>query len=282
MRQPLKCSLVMTTGLFPALLRYWRTQRGRSQLDLALDAGVSARHVSFLESGRARPSSEMVLRLMAALHVPLRVQNEALRAAGLPAHFAEPGLAEIDPRIQAALTQMMAQQEPFPLVVLGADFGVLQSNRAAEALFSAFVAEPAELPEVLNMFTLFFHPKLLRPFVQDWTTLARSLINRLHKEAIQRRGDERLQQLIEHVLSMAGVPSSFRHPDFSQQAPPVQEVRFEREGLRVAFLVTVTRFSAPAQVMLDELSVESCFPLDAETRATCERMAREYRVTPRG
>jgi transcriptional regulator with XRE-family HTH domain len=262
----------MSNELFPALLRYWRGRHGLSQLDLALEAGVSARHVSFLEAGRARPSADMALRLLSVLHVPLRAQNEALRAAGLTARFPEPGLEELDPQLQRALTHMMAQQEPFPLTVLGGDFGILRSNRGAEGLFGAFVAEPSHMPPSPDIFTLLFDPRLLRPFVEEWTVFARSMLGRLQRELLQRAGDTRLQILLDRVLELPGVPPSWRHPDFSTQAPAAQSLRLTRGTMSVGFLVTVTKFSAPQQVMLDELSVESCFPLDDATRSVCERL----------
>jgi transcriptional regulator with XRE-family HTH domain len=110
----------MTQNLFGALLKHWRRRRGWSQLDLALGADVSARHVSFLESGRARPSEEMVLRLLSALEVPLRDQNGILLAASFPARFAEPGLDAIHPSIDLAIARILRQQEPFPLTVMTA------------------------------------------------------------------------------------------------------------------------------------------------------------------
>jgi transcriptional regulator with XRE-family HTH domain len=264
----------MSTRLFPALLRYWRRRRGQSQLDLALEAGVSARHVSFLESGRAQPSTDMVLRLLAALEVPLRAQNEALRAAGLGARFPDPSLDELDLDVQRAIAQMMAQQEPYPLTVLGGDFRVLRSNRATERLFGAFVAEPARMPASPDMFSMFFDPNLLRPFVEAWEGFARSMLNRLHRELLQRGGDERLDELLARTLAMPDVPETWRHPDFSVEAPAAHTLRMRRGDLRVAFLVTTTKFSAPQRVVLDELCVESCFPLDDVTRATCERLSK--------
>jgi transcriptional regulator with XRE-family HTH domain len=140
----------MTSRLFSALLRYWRGRRGLSQLELALEADVSARHVSFLESGRAQPSAAMVLKLFSVLSVPLRDQNQALRAAGLEPHFAEPALDALPPEIDSALTQMMAQHEPYPLTVLSVDARVVRSNRAAQKVFEAFIAEPSALPEPLD------------------------------------------------------------------------------------------------------------------------------------
>src|SRR5262245_38451982 len=119
--------------LFPALLKYHRGRRGLSQLELALEADVSARHVSFLESGRAQPSPEMILRLLSVLGVPLRGQNEALVAAGFEPQFAEPPAGGLPREVGAAITQMMEQHEPFPLTVLGADGTLLRANRAAKA-----------------------------------------------------------------------------------------------------------------------------------------------------
>jgi transcriptional regulator with XRE-family HTH domain len=264
----------MSNQLFPALLRYWRRRRGLSQLDLSIEAEVSARHLSFLESGRARPSTDMALRLLSALHVPLHAQNEALRAAGLPPRFPEPGLGAIDPYVQQALVRMMNQQEPFPLTVLGIDFALLHSNRAAQSIFRAFVAEPSHMPASPDMFTLFFDPRLLRPFVLDWATFARSMLVRLQREMLQRGEDERLRRLLDRVLAFPGVPASWRHPDFSLEGPCAQLLRLRRDTLSVGFLIAITKFSSPRQVILDELSVESCFPLDEATRATCERIAR--------
>jgi transcriptional regulator with XRE-family HTH domain len=263
----------MTSRLFPALLRYWRGRRGLSQLELALEAEVSARHVSFLESGRTRPSSGMLLRLFAVLDVPPRDQNEALRAAGLEPYFPEPSLDALPPEVERALSQMLAQHEPFPLVVLSLESTILRSSQGATALFGAFVAEPEALPAKLDMVALLFDPRLLRPFVVEWPALARSMLSRIHRENLQRGGDERLTALLERAFSFPDVPRAWRLPDFSVEAQPTLILRLERGGLRVAFLVTVTVFSAPQQIAFDELRIESCFPLDEETRAACIRLA---------
>ena len=263
----------MASRLFPVLLSHWRKRRGLSQLDLAVEAEVSARHLSFLETGRAQPSEEMILRLLSVLRVPLRAQNEALRAAGFPPRFPEPGPNEIPPSVDAALTKMMEQQEPYPLTVLSGDLTILRSNRAAERLFGAFIAKPEELPPVRDMFTLLFDDRFMRPFVVEWEALARGMVSRLHREHLDRVDDDRLATLLDRVLSYPGVPPSWRHPDPTADIAPMQTARLERDGLRVGFLITITIFSAPQQVTLEELRVESCFPLDDETRRVCERLA---------
>lgn len=130
----------MTQQLFSALLKHWRRRRGWSQLDLALAADVSARHLSFLESGRAHPSEEMVLRLMNTLEVPLREQNEILRAASFPARFPEPELDAIHPSIELAIARVCRQQKPFPLTVMTAGYDIVRANDAAAAIFAHFTA----------------------------------------------------------------------------------------------------------------------------------------------
>jgi transcriptional regulator with XRE-family HTH domain len=262
----------MANRLFPALLRYWRQRRGLSQLELALQADVSSRHVSFLESGRSVPSEAMVLRLFAVLGVPLRDQNQALLAAGMLARFPENTPDGIPPEVKQAIAQMIEQHEPFPLVVLSADSVVLCCSRGATALFKAFVAEPAALPMPLDMITLLFDERLLRPFVVGWESLARAMVSRLHRELLL-SGDPRLAALLQRIFSIPGVPVAWRHPDFATETEASLTVRLERDSLRAAFLVTVTVFSIPRQVALDELRIESCFPLDAETRALCARLA---------
>ena len=262
-----------TSGqLFPALLRYWRGRRGLSQLELALEADVSSRHISFLESGRARPSEEMVLRLFSVMTVPLSDQNQALAAAGFEARFPSPPADALPPEIDQALEQMMAQHEPFPLAVVSIDGSVLCQNRGATRLFQAFMASPDALLPQVDMFSLLFDPRFMRPHVVDWESLARSIASRLNREHLL-RGDARLGAVIDRIFAYPDVPREWRQPDFSAAVPPTLRLRLARGDLRVGFLVTVTTFSTPQQVTLDELRIESCFPLDDETRSVCARLA---------
>jgi len=258
--------------LFPALLRYWRTRRGLSQLELALSADASARHISFLETGRARPSAEMVLRLLSVMNVPLQDQNQALLASGFEPRFPTPHVEALDPEIEQVLTQMMAQHEPFPLVVLLLDGTILRQNQGATRLFSSFVASPAAITEPANLFSFLFDPQLMRPFVVGWEAFARSIASRVHREHLH-RGDARLDEVLERIFAQPGVPGEWRQADFSRDVPATLRLRLQRDALQVEFLVTVTTFSTPQQVTLDELRIESCFPADAATRETCLRLA---------
>jgi len=184
-------------------------------------------------------------------------------------------LDAISPDVEQALLQMMAQQEPYPLTVLDGAFTIVRSNQAASAVFGAFVAEPQSMPEKPDMFSLVFDPRLLRTSVLDWETLARTMMGRQQRELLQRGGDARLEALLARTLALPDVPAAFQHADFSQQPEPTQTVRLSRGEHSVNFLIAVTAFASQTQVTLEELRVESCFPLDEATRRTCQRLAEQ-------
>jgi transcriptional regulator with XRE-family HTH domain len=263
----------MSDLLFPALLKFWRGRHGQSQLDLALTAGVSARHISFLEAGRATPSADMVLRLMAALNVPLRNQNEVLQAAGFEPRFPEPELGAISPAVDWAVERMLQQQEPYPLALLAADYRIVRRNGAASRLFELFSQDPVRAGEPLDMFSLLFDPALARPFVVEWEQLASKMLARLHRELLHSGGDSRLSALLDRTLRFPGVNAQWRRPDLSTGIDSTLEVWLRRADLRVGFMTTITVFSAPRLVTLEELRIESYFPLDEATRSACERLA---------
>lgn len=270
----------MATKLFAALLKYWRTRRGMSQLDLALHAGVSARHVSFLETSRASPTEAMVRRLFGALDVPLRDVDEALVAAGIASRRDEP--AEHD-GVELAIRRMLDAQEPYPCLVVSIGADVLRANDAATDLFSGFVAEPSRLGAALNMFDLVFDPALQRPFIVNWEQVARQMLIRAQREALS-RGSDALRGHIERALGYPGVPQAWRHPDFAVAVDPVFTIRLARGAASIAFINTITAFSAPQCASLEELRIESCFPLDDQTRAYCEerRSQRLAKVPSKG
>jgi len=260
--------------LFPALLRHWRMRRGYSQLDFALLADVSARHLSFLETGRAEPSREMILRLAAALDVPLRERNTMLRAAGHADEYPEPALAAGLPAgVAQAIERMLAQHEPYPMIVLDRRYDIVRTNAAAGRLMMRFVAEPAALGTPPNAFTMLFDPRLVRPFVVDWERTAHELVSRLHRESLIDANAAVLAPLLDSLFEYPDVPREWRQPDFSVPSEPTIVLRFRRGDVELAFLTTMTVFSAPQNVTLDELTLESYFPVDPATAELCQRLA---------
>jgi transcriptional regulator with XRE-family HTH domain len=260
--------------LFSALLRHWRTRRGMSQLDLAVAAEVSSRHISFLETARAQPSREMVLGLAAALDVPLRDQNLLLDSAGFPPAFDEPALdGGMPPAIGQAIDRMLAQHEPFPMLVLTRNYDVRRTNEGARRVLSRMILDPDALDDPPNLLRSLMNPRLSRPFVVDWERTARLLISRMHRESLQRPSDGPLMELLKDLASYPDVPASLCQPDFSLPSDATFTVRLRRGDLDLAFLTTLTVFSAPQNVTLDELQLESYFPLDEATARACQRLA---------
>jgi transcriptional regulator with XRE-family HTH domain len=150
------------------LLRHWRAARRLSQFALALEASTTARHLSFIESGRSQPSAEMVLRLARALDVPIRERNRLLLAAGYAPVYREAGLdGEHAAHVRAALERMLGAHEPFPAVVMDRHWNLLGANRAADAFFG-WLLDEREPEEPANVVKLMFDPNGIRPFVTNW------------------------------------------------------------------------------------------------------------------
>ena len=244
-----------------------------SQLDLALSADVSSRHVSFLETGRASPSEGMVLRLASALSVPLREQNELLRAAGFESLFEEPSLDAVDdPAIAMALERMLSQQEPFPMFVMDRSYQLLRTNRGAQRILTRFIADPSAVTLPLNGMEMLFDPALTRPFIVDWENAAVELLARLNREALEHPEDARLSDLLAKLLAYPDVPQSFHEPDFRRGRAATATVCLRRDDVELNFLGTITSFSAPQNVTLEELRIESYFPLDKTTERLCQEL----------
>ncbi|MEM1414209.1 MAG: helix-turn-helix transcriptional regulator [Myxococcota bacterium] len=257
--------------LFAALLKYWRGLRGMTQLDLALAADVSTRHLSYLENGRAKPSREMVLVLGAKLDLPLREQNAFFEAAGFAPPFPEPSVdGELDPPIAFALERMFAHHEPYPMVAMNRRYDILRHNHGFAKLIAPLGAEALSKP--LNAFHMLFDPALARPLVVDWPRTARALLSRLHRESLHRPKDPSLASLLEEMLAYPDVPAEWRQPDFATASLPTFSLGLRWGGATLRLLTTVTAFSAPGNVTLEELQIEAYFPLDEATERTFESM----------
>ena len=263
----------MSQTVFSALLKYWRRKCGMSQLDLALAAEVSARHVSFLESRRASPSETMVLRLLGVLDVSAREQNEALRAIGLDARFPESGAETLSPAIASIVTKLMRQQDPYPFTVLDATYNIIQANDAALKIFSNFCLEPPPPSQKTNIFDHVFNPSAARPFIQNWHQLGAAMVARLHLEALRKSNDRRLWNLLDRVMSYPDVPQNWKHFNAEHDAAPICPLIIGNGSLTLSFVMTVTAFSMPRQIEVGELRFESYFPMDSLTDSFCQPVA---------
>lgn len=247
---------------FGQLLQQWRRVRGKSQLDLATEADVSPRHVSFVETGRSQPSREMVLLLATALGVPLRERNALLVAAGYAPVYRETSLdaPELEPA-RRALALILEHQEPYPAVVMNRHWDIVSSNRAAQALFGVLLDRGSPVP-VPNVVRLMFHPDGLRPHVANWEVVASHLIQRVHREAVGGVADAATLALLDEVLAYPGVPAAWRRLDPALPLAPIIPVAFARGDLSVRYFSTVTTLGTPQDITLQELRVECFFPAD--------------------
>jgi transcriptional regulator with XRE-family HTH domain len=262
-----------TASEFGALLRHWRESRRFSQLDLALQANVSSKHVSFLETGRNRPSREMILRLTQAMEVPLRDRNALLNAAGFAPVYRESAIdAPFVERAEEALERILDKQEPYPAIVLDADWNVLRQNRGAAA-FGDFLA-PGAADAGFNALELLFSPEGLQSMVVNWEELSSMLLMRLWRETLSPECSDYRRALFRRLEGMPGTPAHWRDVAAALPSGPTVDMVIEKDGRRYAFFTTVTTFGTPQDVTLQELRIESYFPADGSTRDLCRDWAR--------
>jgi transcriptional regulator with XRE-family HTH domain len=247
------------------MLQEWRRMRRKSQLHLALEAGVSARHLCFLETGRARPSREMVLVLANALEVPLRERNALLLAGGFAPVYRETNLDSEELRpARRALDCILRQQEPYPAVVMDRHWNILTSNASAARFFRLLLGGDGP-PGPANVVRLMFHPDGLRPHVANWEAVAEALVQRVHREAVGGVVDGETAGLLREVLAYPGVPARWAAPDLGAPLVPLLAIQFRKAALATSFFSTVTTLGTPLDIALQELRIECFHPVDVET-----------------
>lgn len=263
--------------MFGPMLRAWRRRRGASQLSLALQSGVSQRHVSFLESGRARPSREMVVQLSTALDVPLRQRNAMLLAAGFAPAYRESNLAapELAP-VRQAIDRMLKQQEPYPAVVVDRLWNLLDANEAANA-FTLFLSEGPPPPpppgKPPNLLRNLLDPTALRPKLANWEEVARYLVSTTYAEILADGGEPKALAFIEEVMAYPDVPASFRKLRFEERPPPVLTLDFIVGGKSLSVFTTIATLGTPQDVTLQEVRIECFFPADDRSDALFRSLA---------
>ena len=259
---------------FGRLLREWRTRRRVSQLDLAVEAGVSSRHVSFIETGRAQPSRDMVLLLARVLDVPLRDRNDLLVAAGYAAMYRATDLdaPELE-QARRALDFMLRQQEPYPAIVVDRHWTILKANGGAARLVEAFTDPSAAGEWGGNAMRLMFHPRGFRPHIVNWESMAAALIQWLHRDVLAGLGGAGTRRLLEELLSYPDVPPRWRTLDLDVSTAPFLAIEFRKGDLELKYFSTLTSLGTPHDITLAELRIEAFFPADAATEEASRRLA---------
>lgn len=295
---------------FPGLLRFWRNRRGYSQLALSLAAGVSQRHISFLESGRARPSREMILSLAERLNVPLRQRNRLLLAAGFAPVYTEHGLDEPPLQVvQQAVRLILDKQEPYPAVVLDRFWNLLDANQAYWRMLAALLgaehpvaamdraedgsgsAQPfsgalaAPSRPRLNLMLAVFDPQGLWPALENAPQVGHYLLRRVWQELQGQAHERAAREIFARIaqwhpdMVREGVPLADGFADGVADGapdttlPPVLPVVVRRGDFRVAMFSTLTTLGNPHDITLQELRIECFFPADDDSRRTFEQLA---------
>jgi transcriptional regulator with XRE-family HTH domain len=276
---------VEPSGVGP-LLRRWREARHLSQLDLALDAEVSARHISFLETGRAEPSREMLLTLSNVLDIPLRERNFLLLAAGYAPVYGETSLD--DPRmiqVRAAVEVILKSNEPRSALAHDRHWNVVMANAAFVRFVTAILGKPpagltpltvSSAPR-LNVLRLIFDPNGARKIIVNWEAIAKSLLNEAYRRLAWAR-DDTLKNLITELLSYPGVPARWREPDLEAPHELILPMELNLGGKIARMFSTVTTVATPHDVTLQELHVEVFYSADTQTESVLRTYEEQVRA----
>jgi transcriptional regulator with XRE-family HTH domain len=256
---------------FGALLKSWRTARRYSQLDLALEAGVSQRHLSFLESGRAQPSREMVLQLSEVLQIPLRERNDLLLAARFAPLYQERALDSADMMaVKQALEATVRHHEPYPALAVDRQWNVVLQNGAVDRLVGLLGA-PARVWQRVdpsgrrNLLLLSLHPLGLRGLVRNWQETAIVLLTRLQREVDANPANAQLHKLLSDLCALPGIPPLWRHAAWDAAPPPVLALELGTGTSSLKLFSMISRFGTALDVTADELRLELFFPQDEFT-----------------
>jgi transcriptional regulator with XRE-family HTH domain len=256
-------------GTFGKLLKDWRSQRRMSQLDLGLAARVSARHISFLETGRAQPSRSMVAMLSETLQIPRGQRNTLLSAAGFSTAYPNRGLdGDGMEAIRAAVEWTLGRHDPFPAMALDRHWKIVKANGSARVLLGGLGLREGE-----SLLDAAAHSETLRSAFDDWPEAARHLAARLRMESAHLGGDAVLDEAAKELAAQgeAGAPGDF------EELPAVMSTRYRMNGAVYSFFSTVAQFSTAEDIALADLKIELMFPADEATKSAMQAIERRLR-----
>jgi transcriptional regulator with XRE-family HTH domain len=278
------------------LLRHWRNVRGRNQLALSIESGVSQRHISFIESGRSIPSRQTLLEIAQVLDVPLRERNSLLLSAGYAPVFSEVAWNSAQMQsITRALERILRQHEPFPALVMDRYWNLLMTNDSAPRFFNCFI-DMSQRKGPRNMLHLVFDPDGMRPFVEHWDEVAGSLLYRVRTEATGRVMDEKTKELVAALLAYPGEKANSaeqtqrrsrqstlgqtlqRNSAIGGPILPIIPLSFRKDETVLNYFSMVTTVGTPQTVAAQELRIESLFPADEESEREHLLMLGEARL----
>lgn len=253
---------------FSDLLRNWRKVRKVSQWDLALETGISQRHLSFLESGRSSPSRDMVIRLAGSLELPLREQNGLLSSAGFAAAYSQSSFdADSMQHANHALSIMLKHHEPYPAVVVDRNWNILMMNEANLKVFGLFMdvmgiletISPGKQP---NLARLTLHQEGAKPYISNWDEIAGYFLQQLSSELNANPYNTEARELLDEIMAYPDIPDAHFVPS---GVTPYIEFKLQNEELDLAFFSVVSTFGTPQDVTLQEIRIETFFASNEAT-----------------
>jgi len=262
---------VISRDDFGDSLRQWRGRRNQSQLALAAVAGVSQRHISFLETGRSQPSREMVMHLGLVLDVPLRDRNAMLMAAGYAPVYAERSID--DPElvdIRRALETMLNAHDPYPAYVIDGTWNLVMANPAAATLIAELPANAQA--HSTNLARLVLHPEGLRSVLENWREVAATTLLRLEREADESPGDEALRALIDEIRQYPDLPNDRELSRVPAAHELVVPFTMSLDDQTLSFFTTIATLASPSDITLQELRFETLLPANPETEAALHEL----------
>ena len=257
------------------MLRDWRKTKGISQLQLACEAQVSARHISFVETGRSQPSREMLLLLSTVLDIPLRERNTLLLLAGYAPAYRTSELD--DPQLEHVrntLRLIIDKHEPYAALVMDDAWDLIMVNDSATRLREAMCQDVEALLKdgPPNLLRLLFHPLGVRQSIVNWEDVARSTLIRVHRQQ-QINASQRLTKVIEQVLAYPGVPKNFYSPSPQTILPVMIPICFRLGEYQIDLFSTVTTLGSALDVTLQDLHIEVFYPANEHSEKLLSRLA---------
>lgn len=256
---------------FAAALRYWRDKRGYSQLRLSTESHISQRHISFLESGRSQPSRELILKLGAVLDIPLRQRNVMLLAAGFAPAYQERKLTDPElSSVKQALDFMLAQQAPYPALVVDRLWNLVMSNGPAAMMIRWLLELPESQPiprEGVNVLKLMLDPQAIRKYLVNWQDVSADLLHWIQREAMSDGPGSEATNLLEQLIALPGIKAATQTPNLDTRVLPFLAMTIRKDDVELNLFTSIATLGTPHDVTVHELRIESFFPADAATAA---------------
>jgi len=250
---------------FSESIKYWRNNRGLSQLELSLDANVSSKHISFLETGKSQPSKDMVIHLSQVLNIPLFERNRILEQSGFAKIYSNNDLEQIDMQpVYQAISLMLENHNPYPAVVFDWDWNLLMDNTTFQMINAQFKKVNPQFSDNNNFMELLFDPNGYRPFIENWEEFAYVLLQRIYRERSLR--PDQHNKLLQNIFQFPDIPSDWQNNLNDANINPMLSVTLNIGNIRLKLFSTLATFGTPVDITMQEIVIEQYFPADEFTK----------------